>query len=254
MVALILALLGTAALSALLIDPVPAEDAPEESDAGEDPETPDDLSALLSDPPPDAPAPVELDLAGLRILAGGGGADLLEGDARDELILADGEEVLANLEAPHETFDLSAWHDGAGDTLSGGDGDDTLAFSAGDQASGGAGADLFEIFHGDTEGDEGDAAITDFAKGEDLAVIFIPEGAETVEVDSRFEGTTQTVTVTCDGISDSYRFEALAEELSLTRLEDPFDPETPIDRFLARAGVSGQDILLVARLDGIAGV
>ncbi|MGH1331598.1 MAG: calcium-binding protein [Paracoccaceae bacterium] len=104
--------------------------------------------------------------AGDDTIRGGYGADMLSGGAGDDQIDHLGH-AGQRIVAEHHEF---AWHiDGEADTLSGGEGNDTITFDGADTATGGAGADVFWLYS-DTDVDEADniAEITDFTPGEDF--------------------------------------------------------------------------------------
>ncbi len=112
-------------------------------------------------------------------LFGGHGDDTLNGDQGDDLIVAidfgedqpDVDNVLNNA-GPIPGIELSAASDGA-DVINGGSGDDALFFGAGDTVTGGDGEDVFGIFT-DTS-PSGPAYISDYNEREDSITIFVDE-------------------------------------------------------------------------------
>ena len=99
---------------------------------------------------------------GADSIAGGGGTDALNGGAGNDVLSSD-------------RLDSSAdFSRGAGETLIGAEGEDTIIFSNADQVSGGADADTFHYVYRDVTSDP--VVITDFDKDIDtLTVHYTPQ-------------------------------------------------------------------------------
>ena len=99
---------------------------------------------------------------GADSIAGGGGTDALNGGAGNDVLSSD-------------RLDSSAdFSRGAGETLIGAEGEDTIIFSNTDQVSGGADADTFHYVYRDVTSDP--VVITDFDKDIDtLTVHYTPQ-------------------------------------------------------------------------------
>ncbi|MEO0937346.1 MAG: calcium-binding protein [Pseudomonadota bacterium] len=139
--------------------------------------------------------------AGFDILSGGLGDDVVSGGADADLV--SGNEGADTLYGGTE----AAPRDASEDTLDGGDGDDVLFLAAGDAGTGGTGADSFQL----TEGENGQAIVTDFDPAEDALVVNVAAGEE-VSVDGQ-EVTSAGVVVNLTS-GASFLLQGLTEEIS----------------------------------------
>lgn len=128
--------------------------------------------------------------AGDDTIRGGWGADSLSGGEGDDLIDHRGTDEIRIIE--EEWHD--AWQeDGAGDTLDGGAGDDTLTFASGDVVTGGAGQDVFWLYPEDAGAP---ATLTDFDPAEDFLRITVdPASAGELSLSPTEDGTGTVVRI-----------------------------------------------------------